>query len=421
MRAIIFIFCFCFMPAPASAENPGMNIESLVSKVLANNPEIAFYEAEVSAAQAGRSVAGKPRNPELSFGIGSMHVRGGNTIAGEGVAYSASLAQPIEWRGRLSLRKAIANRNIELSELGLTRFRIFLSARVRMLAYVLATQQDVANTAKEVAERYRAMKHVLLQRDPQGVTSLLESKTIEAATLVAQAKAGEAAIAVQKVLLELNQLMGEKADGSLNVSRPDFSFTPMPELSELLAKAFEENYDLRVRRSELEQQGLKVDLAKNERYPTVTVGPFLSQERIISGDETVVGLGFSVPLPLWDPGTAKVSTEEARHIQAQATLSTAQQEVERQVTEAALLYKAMRSRLDLWKDTTITKFSEAATIADKHYRLGAVPIGTYVALQDKYLEAVEAICSSQAQALEAAILLEQLIGTPETLIKLKSK
>ena len=150
------------------------------------------------------------------------------------------------------------------------------------------------------------------------------------------------------------------------------------------------------------------------------MGPFVSQERT-NGDDTVVGVGFSIPLPLWNSGSAKVSTEEARHIQAQATLSTSQREVERQITEAALLYKTMRSRLDVWKGDAAAKFSEAAALADRHYRLGAVPISTYVELQDKYLEAVEAINSAQAQALESAVMLEQLVGAPETLIKTKSK
>ncbi len=402
------------------AEDSRMDVETLVSKVVARNPEIAFYEAEVNAAKAGRSVAGKPGNPELNLNIGPMRSSGGGNATAEGFAYSASLAQPVEWPGRLGLRKAIANRDIELAELGLARFRMYLGARVRVLAYVLTTQQDVANAADEVAERYGAMRDVLVQRDPAGVAPLLETKTIEAATVVAQAKAGEAAIGVQKALLELNQLMGRRPDTPLSVIRPEFSFAPMPELSDLLGKSLKDNYDLRVRRGELEQQGFKVDLAKNERYPTFTVGPFVSQERT-NGDDTVVGVGFSIPLPLWNSGSAKVSTEEARHIQAQATLSTSQREVERQITEAALLYKTMRSRLDVWKGDAAAKFSEAAALADRHYRLGAVPISTYVELQDKYLEAVEAINSAQAQALESAVMLEQLVGAPETLIKTKSK
>jgi cobalt-zinc-cadmium efflux system outer membrane protein len=56
------------------------------------------------------------------------------------------------------------------------------------------------------------------------------------------------------------------------------------------------------------------------------------------------------------------------------------------------------------------QFREAAALADRHYRLGAVPIGTYVELQSSYLDAVEALLDTQAEALAAALELNQLTG-----------
>jgi outer membrane protein, heavy metal efflux system len=176
------------------------------------------------------------------------------------------------------------------------------------------------------------------------------------------------------------------------------------------------NYELRARIRELEAQGLKVALAKNERYPTFTVGPVVSQER--AGEkETVAGIAFSVPLPLWDSGKANVGVAEARWTQAQASLLATQREVERQVTEAAFVYETQRQRLIGWKPETLNSFKEAAALADRHYRLGAVEVATYVELQEKYLEAVEAINETKASALAAALTLEQQAGLSETLIQ----
>jgi cobalt-zinc-cadmium efflux system outer membrane protein len=59
---------------------------------------------------------------------------------------------------------------------------------------------------------------------------------------------------------------------------------------------------------------------------------------------------------------------------------------------------------------TLEKFHEAAALADRHYRLGAVPLGTYVELQDRYLDAVEAFVSTQAEAIAAGLKLEELTG-----------
>ena len=60
---------------------------------------------------------------------------------------------------------------------------------------------------------------------------------------------------------------------------------------------------------------------------------------------------------------------------------------------------------------------EAAELADRHYRLGAVPVSTYIELQENYLEALEAINDVKAEAFEAALELEQLIGANQKLVK----
>lgn len=423
MRFIFFSFLLLTaLPSLSLAETKPVpvTISELVSRTLEANPEIRFYEAEIATSKAARTTAGKQSNPELSLEVGQNRLSSSDGNS-NGLAFSAALAQPVEWPGRLGLRKAIANRDIALAEMGLERFRFHLASRVRVLAYTLAAEQQVSDAASEVAARFAALREVMVQREPAGIAPQLEIVTIEAAALVAETRAVKAAIAVQKALLELNQLMGRRADTPLMVKRPAFDMRAAPALDLLLGTAMRNHYELRVRRAELEQQGFKVELAKNERYPAFTIGPFVQvQNTKRQEDQTVAGIGLSFPLPFWKSGKAEVTSAQARQVQAQATLSVAQREVERQVTESMLLFKTQQSRAMLWKGDAIAKFSEAASLADRHYRLGAVPMSTFVELQDKYLEAVESICEAQSQALEAALMLEELTGEPGSLVTLNT-
>ena len=404
--------CFTIIGVSAIQAEPvpvPLSIENLVAQTVARNPEIKLYEAEIAVAKAGRAKAGKFANPQLDLNLGHKRVGSGAATA-EGVAYSVTLAQPIEWRGRMGLRKAIADRDIALAELGLNRFRAHLAARVKVLAYALATQQENAVAAAEVADRFSAVRDVIVQREPAGVAPMLEAKIIEAAEVTIQRQAGEAAVEMQKALLELNQLMGRRADSPLEIRRTEFPAPKIQALTALLNKAAANNFDLRVRRAELEQQGLKVSLAENERYPTFTVGPSVSQER--AGDrETVIGLSLSVPLPLWDNGRSAVDAGLARRMQAEASLQATMREVEREITESWLLLGTQQKRLDSWKADALASFADAAKLADRHYRLGAVPLSTYLEMQDKYLEATEAINATRLEVLRASLDLEQLVGT----------
>jgi cobalt-zinc-cadmium efflux system outer membrane protein len=416
MPIIHFIFFLAVLLVPLMAEerDASLSIDTLVEQTLAENPEIRFYLGEVLAAKAGRQSAAKFANPELNLDVGRKTARSSDASA-SGVAWAAALAQPIEWPGRIGLRKAIANRDIALAELGLAQFKTALAARVQVLAYNLAAQQERAAAAAEVQDRLTALKDVIIQRDPAGIAPLLETKVIEATAVVVQKQAGDAAIEMQKALLELNQLRGRRADTPLKVQRTEFVFPEYPSLEQLLAEAASNNYELRVRVREFEQQGLKVALAKNERYPSFSVGPTVSREHA-SEKETVAALSFSVALPLWNTGNAQVQAAEARRLQAEASLRAAHRDVERQLTESRLIYESYRKRLVIWKSDVLKSFGDAAALADRHYRLGAVEIATYVELQEKYLEAIEAVSETKAKALEAAMNVERLTGRTESLV-----
>ncbi len=398
----------------ATATN-GVSLDALVAEALARNPELKFYEAEILAAQAERRTAALPANPEVSGSFGRKAVRGGGLDA-EGVAWSVSAAQPFEWPGRISLRKAIANREIELAELGRERFKLALAGRVRTLAYGLFAAQEKAAAAGEVAERFKSLREVLVQRDPAGLTPLLETRVIEATELNAQRKAGEAALAVQSALLELNQLRGAPTDTPLSVARPKFDFRPLGDTATLAAAARTNSYEVRTRATELAQQGFRVDLAKNERYPTIAVGPAISEETAGSERERIIGVAVSLPLPLWNRNTVNLEAAKARQMQAETSLRLAQREAERKAIEAAQIYETKRRAMAKWRPDSAQHFKEAAELADRHYRLGAVPISTYVELQQQYLEAVESLLDTQRETLEAAAQLELLTGLTPPLV-----
>ena len=98
-------------------------------------------------------------------------------------------------------------------------------------------------------------------------------------------------------------------------------------------------------------------------------------------------------------------------------MQAAARELEREVAEAALIYNNARIRLIAWSGERIHSLREAAALADRHYRLGAVPVSTYIELQENYLEALEAINDVKGEALEAALELEQLTGATQSLVK----
>lgn len=415
----IFVFGFAVVCSSLSAQEAvatnevrgaEIAVEALVEEALQKNPELRFYEAEIEAAKAGRRAAGTLANPELSSSLGQKGI-GSGALRSEGIAWSVSLMQPFEWPGRIGLRKAIANRDIELAEIGLRRFKLALAERVKSLGYGLFAQQEKAKATFEVANRLKELREVLVQRDPSGLTPLLETRVIEATELTMQKRASDAKLATETSLYEINQIRGVPADIKFTVAKTRVTFQPTEPTDALVSMALTNNFDIRLRAAELAQQGFKVGLAKNERYPAISVGPMFSEER--AGDrEQVVGVGLSFPLPIWNRNSAAISSAKARQVQAETLYYTTQRETERRVLAAALTYKTKLMEIAKWNTNSVEHFREAAELADRHYRLGAVPVATYVELQKQYLDALEGLFDTKKEALEASAQLELLIGLP---------
>jgi len=392
------------------AAEPTVKLDALVTEVTSRHPELAFYEAEIAAAKAGARTAATRADPELSLSAGHKRVRdAAGALAGEGIAWSVSLTQTFEWPGRLALRKALANGQVSLAELGLARFRNALESRARTLAYGLHAAHTRAATVRAVADRFTALKDTFLAREPAGLTPLLETRVIEAAELSLQRRAADAELALHAALLELNQLRGAALDAPLVIGAPVLTFGDAPAADALLAAARENNFDFRLKRAELEQQGFVVSLAQNEQRPAISVSPFYSREKA-DGRESVIGLGLSIPLPASGRARSTVDVAEARRRQAETATLVAQRELERDVLTSAHAFATKLAEIRRWAPDTTDKFRDAAALADRHYRLGAVPIATYVALQTSYLDAVEALLATQQEALAAGLRLRQLTG-----------
>ena len=397
----------------APAPTPALTVDALTAEVLQKNPELDFYRGEVSKAKAGGKIAAQWNNPELSAELGSKRVweRGGGPTLGDGVAWSVSVAQPFEWPGRIALRKAIANRQVEWAELGLAQFQAALASRVRTLGYGVLAARQKADAAQEVAGRFRALLDVLVQRDPAGVTPLLDQRIIEANSITYQRRAAQAERELQTALLELNQLRGEPVTAPLKLTGQWPAFTNAPTLPRLLEAAATNNFDIRTRQVELAQQGFHVQLAKNERYPTVTLAPFYSTETA-NDEQRIVGVGLSLPLPLWNQNQGQVAAAEARVQQAEASIRLTCREVERKVADHALALKTRIEEMAGWRPDASQQLAEAAALADRHYRLGAVPVTTYLEMQSRYLEALDAVLATRSEALEHRQQLELLVGQP---------
>src|SRR5436305_856054 len=388
-----------------------ISLDALVTEALARNPELNVYSSEIAAAKGERRTAGEWQNPEASTEGGAKITRDyhGNTL-GDGIVWTLGATQAFEYPGRVTLRKAIANHQIAVAELGLEGFRAALAARVRAAVFHGALGHAKADAAGEIAKRFDDLAAVLAQRPAAGVAQEADVRIIQASAIPLRRRPIEAQREVQSAIYELNQLRGARIDSPLTLPDVDLILHPLPSVATLLFTAHDRNYDVRTRVLELEQQGYKVRLALNERWPAVRVGPFAHNERSDT-NEYQFGVTASLPLPLWNTNTGKIESEKARAGKAEAELTTLVREVERKIADAEFIYRSRREEAEQLETSVLPQMRESAESADRNYRDGAVPISTYTELQKQYLDSIDAFTAAQAAAIDARQQLEQLTAT----------
>jgi outer membrane protein, heavy metal efflux system len=391
--------------------NAGRAVDAIVAETFSRNPEIKAYESEIAAARGARRAAGEWRNPEITTDVGAKLVRdvpGGPDS--NGVLWTVSALQTFEYPGRVRLRKAIANRQIALAELELEGFKAALAARVRAVIFRAALSEAKVSGTAEVSTRFDELSSVLSQRPVAGVAPQLDLRIIESNAVALKRRTLEAEREIQSARYTLNQLRGVQPDAALDIPQIDLTLAPVPETATLLTTARRQNYDIRTHVMELEQQGFKVQLALNERWPAVQLGPFAHQERADT-NEYHFGIGMTVPLPLWNRNAGNIETERARAAKAEAELAAIAREVERKVAEAAFLYRSRREEAEKLQSSILPQMREAAELADRNYRTGALPIATYTEVQKQYLDSLDAFFAAQSAAIEARQRLEELTAT----------
>jgi len=395
----------------SSALAEPLTVDSLIGRALATHPELRYYEAQIAVAEGGKTKAGEIQNPDLLTGVGNWRVRDLATDqVSDGPTWAVQLTQTFEWPGRLSLRKAIAQKDIELAQLGLEQFRAALAAKVRSISWKIIAAQEETRATEEVASRFQSLSEVLLQRDPAGAAPRLEARIIQANALTLGSEATLSRNELEAVRFELNQLLGEAPEHALELRTETLTLNPPPALDTLLASARQRNFELLARIIDVEQQGYEVKLAENERWPSISVQPYV-QRQTNNTQETLMGIGVSIPLPLWNRNQGSIDSARAKGVQAEVMLTAQMRQLERDVAAQASHYRLHVEELAKWPADTLNSFRAAAAEADEHFRLGALPLATYTELQRQYIESIKAVLGSQLGAVEARLQLEQLTGS----------
>ena len=385
----------------AAVSTNALTLAEAVEVALANNPELRASGARVEAA-AGRAYQAKQwSNPELELRAEDWPLSGGRGFSD--AKQTIGIAQTLPFPGKKSLDKQIGSAGMKLSETELALRRTELVRDVKAGFFrVLASERLVEVSMQLVA--------------------VAESS---AATARKRVDAGAAAYQEQlRAEVQLEEARTELTgfDAGLATARQDFAtLLGRPELSvAVLSGALAEQPDTGLLRdttverlarhpsmsgaqANLDRARLESRRARLEPFPDVKVG--VAGGRIGATDESVIQLGFSVPLPILDRGKGKQQEARAHVSVAEAELHAIQQQLQREWANARKRYRTAAEQVANYRERILPKAVEALRLVHTGFEQGRF---NFIDLVDTQRTTAEARLAYQGKLLELNIAQAEL-------------
>ena len=388
----------------ARAADGPLTFSAAVAEALRQSPMQSVIAADVDSARGEVMTAQTRPVPELSFEPGWKRVREGDSTHHE-FKGTIGLTRTFPFPGKQALLVSIAERNVQLRELGTEGLRFQLTAAVRKAFYELLAAQKIVGLRRQQLESAETFQQAAARRAQAGYASDFEAvksqgDVINARKLLAAAEGDIAAAQV-----ELNILLGREPSAAVEVEGDLGETLPEKSVPELLRTALAENPSLRIQTLKADIAGLNIRKARLARKPDISVGPSLEYSK----SEQILGIGASLPLPSRNYGRGEILTATAEQRKILAETEQLRREITGAVAKAATQLTTARNQLALYSPAYLDQLKSVVAQAEHSYAQNATSLliyldakRTYFDTLADYYEAIAAVASSRA-TLESAV------------------
>lgn len=379
-----------------SASTNRLTLDEAVRLALANNPELRASGARVDAAAGRAYQARKWTNPELELSAEDWPVSNGGGFSD--AKQTIGIVQTLPFPGKKSLDKQIGGAGVRLSEAELAVRRTEIMRDVTAGFFrVLATEGlvEVSTQLVAVAESSAATAR----------------KRVDAGATVYQEQL-RAEVQLEQARIELAEFERELATARqvfvTMLGRPDLSdaslsgaLAEIPDASLLEAVGVERlanHPSAAAAQANLDRALLGHRRARLEPYPDVKVG--VAGGQIGATEQSIIQLGFSLPLPILDRGKGRKQEALANVSVAEAELQAVQQQLQRELVNAQKRYGTAAEQVANYRERILPKAVEALRLVQAGFEQGKF---NFIDLLDTQRTTAEGRLAYQRKLLELNI------------------
>lgn len=353
-------------PVAALAIDDEIPLNRALEQFYKNNYDILINKYEIDKAEADFVGTKLLPNPSLSFnyiglGLSSFPSAGDNT------QMTIRIDQLIELGGKRGLRVEAAQENLEAAKLGYRDTIRTLLSGFYTLFYNLKLDVLNAELAKDELRRFDRTQEIAQKRFNAGHLSFVDYTKIKIAR-----------IDLENTLTNVETQLKNDSEqfrfliGSVRTPIPLLllkEWFPDYEENRLTEIAYQNRYDLLSLQKQQKAAGYNNSLAKAGRIPDITLGAEYDAFGI--HNTPTVGIGFSIPIPLFNRNQGDIRRRNAEYRQIEAQIEKTRNQIMVDVRQAINNFAASLKVYESYK-TRKAEMEELLNRSEKAFSLGGI-------------------------------------------------
>ncbi len=393
-----------------------LTLDQAVNEAVENNLALLAERTELTVAEAGMITAKLRPNPVLSGGANSLDWLGTgfNDVNNAGPPeYSLRVDMPFERGRKRELRIDFADRTRRSAEAQFADAVRKLKLEVLLASIDILEAKSKLALAKDNLQTLDKLVQLNEQRLTSGAIPPLELTRSRVAMLQYRGNVKSAELALAEARLKLLPLLGKKPGEDAVDIEDRLGVPPLtdaPDLTALQTVARTTRPDLEAKRTDVARSQADLRLQLAEGKVDYTFGAEYRRQQGNAGKGNMLGLFFSVPLPVFNRNQGEIARAEGEEHKADRVLAALETEVAGEVAAAYEEFEPTRQLLIEIERDLLKPTNEARAGTTYVYEAGATSLLEVLDAQRAFNETMETYYSAQATYRRAQARLALAVG-----------
>ena len=393
-----------------------VTLEQAVNEAVQNNLELLAERAELSIAEAGMVTARLRPNPVLSGGANSLDWLGTGFNDSNNAGppeYSVRVDMPFERGHKRELRIDFADRTRRSAEAQFADAVRKLKLEVLLASIDVLEAKSKLTLAKDNLQTLEKLVQLNQQRLSSGAIPPLELTRSRVAMLQYRGNVKSAELALAEARLKLLPLLGKRPGEDAVDVEDRLGVPPMTDAADLAALqtvARATRPDLEAKRTDVAKSLADLRLQLAEGKVDYTYGVEYRRQQGTAGKGNMLGLFFSVPLPVFNRNQGDIARATGEQEKATRALAALETQVAGEVASAYEEFESSRQLLIEIERDLLKPTSDARDGTTYVYQAGATSLLEVLDAQRAFNDTMDTYYSAQATYRRAQIKLALAIG-----------